>query len=169
MYDLMSRRALKVARAAEGQLLPQIIAAGAVMNSGNEFFPSGNEEVVFSMIARWTIFDSGETAAKTKQAKAQARELIHLIDDMKNTIKMEVTQAELNLKSSHSRLQVAERQVAESEEDYRIAVRRYQEQVGTNLDMLDARLALTNSRTEEVEALYDIYIAEADLLYSLGK
>ncbi|MEA4873410.1 MAG: hypothetical protein VB076_11460 [Synergistaceae bacterium] len=35
--------------------------------------------------------------------------------------------------------------------------------------MLDARLALTNSRTEEVEALYDIYIAEADLLYSLGK
>ena len=70
MYDLMSRRALKVARAAEGQLLPQIIAAGAVMNSGNEFFPSGNEEVVFSMIARWTIFDSGETVAKTKQAKA---------------------------------------------------------------------------------------------------
>ena len=169
MYDLMSRRALKVARAAEGQLLPQIIAAGAVMNSGNEFFPSGNEEVVFSMIARWTIFDSGETVAKTKQAKAQARELIHLIDDMKNTIKMEVTQAELNLKSSHSRLQVAERQVAESEEDYRIAVRKYQEQVGTNLDMLDARLALTNSRTEKVEALYDIYIAEADLLYSLGK
>ncbi|MPM91447.1 hypothetical protein SDC9_138576 [bioreactor metagenome] len=138
------------------------------MNAGDEFFPSGNEEMVLSLMARWTIFDSGEVSAKTKQAKAQARELIHFIEDMKNTVKMEVTQAELNLKSAQSRFDVAERQVAESEEDYRIAVRRYEEQVGTNLDMLDARLALTSSRTEEVDARYDICIAEANLLYSLG-
>ena len=169
MYDLMSRRALKIARAAKGELLPNIIAAGAVMNSGNEFFPSGNEEIVLSLVARWTIFDSGEVAAKTKQAIAQAKELLYLIKDMKNTIKMEVTQADLYLKSARSRLEVAERQVAESEEDYRIAVRRYEEQVGTNLEVLDARLALTKSRTEKVDSRYDIYIAEANLLYATGK
>jgi len=169
MYDLMSRRALKIARAAKGELLPNIIAAGAVMNSGNEFFPSGNEEIVLSLVARWTIFDSGEVAAKTKQAIAQGKELLYLIKDMKNTIKMEVTQADLYLKSARSRLEVAERQVTESEEDYRIAVRRYEEQVGTNLDVLDARLALTKSRTEKVDARYDLYIAEANLLYALGK
>lgn len=168
MYDLMSRRALKIARASEGQLLPRIVAAGAVVNSGNEFFPSGNEEMVMSLMASWTIFDSGEVSAKTRQAKAQARELVHLIDDMKNTVKMEVTQAELNLRSAQSRLNVAERQVTESEEDYRIAVRRYEEQVGTNLDMLDARLALAASRNEKIDAIYDIFIAEAELLYSLG-
>ena len=169
MYDLMSRRAAKVARAAEGLLLPQIIAAGGVINSGDEFFPSGNEEMVFSLMARWTVFDSGEASAKTKQAKAQGREFLHLMDDMKNRIRMEVTAAELDLRSSLSRREVARRQVSESEEDYRIAVRRYEEQVGTNLEMLDARLALTKSRTEEVDALYDILIAEANLLYSLGK
>ena len=169
MYDLMSRRAAKVARAAEGLLLPQIIAAGGVINSGDEFFPSGNEEMVFSLMVRWTMFDSGEASAKTKQAKAQGREFLHLMDDMKNRIRMEVTAAELDLRSSLSRREVARRQVSESEEDYRIAVRRYEEQVGTNLEMLDARLALTKSRTEEVDALYDILIAEANLLYSLGK
>ena len=169
MYDLMSRRAAKVARAAEGLLLPQIIAAGGIINSGDEFFPSGNEEMVFSLMARWTVFDSGEASAKTKQAKAQGREFLHLMDDMKNRIRMEVTAAELDLRSSLSRREVARRQVSESEEDYRIAVRRYEEQVGTNLEMLDARLALTKSRTEEVDALYDILIAEANLLYSLGK
>ncbi len=169
MYDLMSRRARKVAKAAEGRLLPQIIAAGAIMNSGNEFFPGGNEEMVLSLIASWTIYDSGEVSAKTKQAKAQARELLHLIDDMKNKIKMEVTSAELDLRSSVSRLEVARRQTAESEEDYRIAVRRYEEQVGTNLEMLDARLALTKSRTETVDALYDIRIAEANLRWAMGR
>ncbi len=169
MYDLMSRRAAKVARAAEGLLLPQIIAAGGVINSGDEFFPSGNEEMILSLMARWTIFDSGEASAKTKQAKAQAREFLHLMDDMKNRIRMEVTGAELDLRSSLSRREVARRQVSESEEDYRIAVRRYEEQVGTNLEMLDARLALTKSRTEEIDALYDVLIAEANLIYSLGK
>jgi outer membrane protein TolC len=88
---------------------------------------------------------------------------------MKNTIKMEVTNAELDLRSSISRLEVARRQTAESEEDYRIAVRRYEEQVGTNLEMLDARLALTKSRTEAVDAYYDILIAEANLRCSMGK
>ena len=63
MYDLMSRRAAKVARAAEGLLLPQIIAAGGVINSGDEFFPSGNEEMILSLMARWTIFDSGEATS----------------------------------------------------------------------------------------------------------
>ncbi|HPX03551.1 MAG TPA: TolC family protein [Synergistaceae bacterium] len=169
MYDLMSRRANKIAKAAEGRLLPQIMAAGAIMNAGNDFFPSGNEEAVLSLIGTWTIYDSNEASAKTKQARAQAREFLHLIDDMKNTIKMEVTNAELDLRSSISRLEVARRQTAESEEDYRIAVRRYEEQVGTNLEMLDARLALTKSRTEAVDAYYDILIAEANLRCSMGK
>ena len=66
---------------------------------------------------------------------------------MKNIIKMEVTQAQLNLRSAESRLAVAQRRVAESEEDYRITRRRYDERVGTTLDMLDARLALINSLT----------------------
>ncbi len=169
MYDFLSKQAYKIARAEQGQLMPQIVAGGAVYNADDEFFPSGNDEWGVGLMVYWTLFDNGEISAKTKQAKAQAREFLYMIDDMKNSIKMEVTQALLNLKSSESRLDVAERQVAESEEDYRIAVRRYEEQVGTNLDMLDARLALINSKTERVDALYDISIAYANLLYAIGE
>lgn len=82
---------------------------------------------------------------------------------------MEVTQAELNLKSAESRLVVATRQSNEAREDYRIATRRYAESVGTNLDTLDARLALTNSLTELATAMYDIKSAEADLRYAIGE
>jgi len=169
VYDNLSRQAYKIARAERGQLLPQIVAGGAITNVDNGFFPSGNEEWLMGMMVYWNLFDSGEISAKTKQAKAKARELLCMLDDAKNSIKMEVTQAELNLKSAESRLNVAERQVTESEEDYRIAVKRYEEQVGTNLDILDARLALINSKTERVDALYDISIAYANLIYAVGK
>ena len=107
--------------------------------------------------------------AKTTEAKAKAKELLFMLDDMKNTIRMEVTQAELNLKSAESRLVVATRQSNEAREDYRIATRRYTESVGTNLDTLDARLALTNSLTELATAMYDIKSAEADLRYAIGE
>lgn len=169
IYRLLSRQADQIARASQGQLLPQIVAGGAWSSVGSEFFPSGNEEWRLGLAAYWTVFDSGEIAAKTRQAKAQARELLYLLDDMKNLIKMEVKQAEVSLRSAESRLVVTERQVSESEEDYRIAVRRYENHVGTNLDILDSRLALMNSKTERIDAIYDIYIAYADLLYAVGK
>jgi len=169
MYSLLSRQAEKIARAEQGQLLPQIILKGSLSNTDSEFFPNKNEEWRISLVMYWTLFDSGQAAARTKQARARAAELLYNLEDMKNTIKMEVTQAELNLKSAKSRLSVAERQVAESEEDYRIAVKRYEALVGTNLDMLDARLALTSSRTELADAIYDIEIAKADLIYAMGE
>ena len=169
MYSLLSRQAEKVAKAAAGQSLPQIVAGAAYFNADDSFFPSGEDNWKVGIAAYWSVFDSGRVKAKTNQAKAQARELLHRLDDMKNAVRMEVVQAQQNLRSAQSRLEVAERQAAVSEEDYRIAKRRYEEQVGTNLDMLDARLALTNSRTELVDALYDIETARANLAFAVGK
>ena len=168
MYSLLSQQAEKVAKAAKGQLLPQIVGAAGYYTVDDSFFPTDNDEFKVGLAATWTIYDSGRVKAQTNQAKAQARELLSRLDDMKTTVKLEVTQAELNLRSAESRLNVAEHQVQTSEEDYRIAKRRYDESVGTNLDVLDARLALTNSRTELVDALYDIRIAEANLQYAMG-
>lgn len=168
MYSLLSQQAEKVAKAAKGQLLPQIVGGAGYYTVDDSFFPTDNSEFKVGLAATWTLYDSGRVKAQTNQAKAQARELLRRLDDMKTTVKLEVTQAELNLRSAESRLNVAEHQVQTSEEDYRIAKRRYDESVGTNLDVLDARLALTNSRTELVDALYDIQIAQADLRYAMG-
>ncbi|MCD8162135.1 MAG: TolC family protein [Synergistaceae bacterium] len=139
------------------------------MAADDKFFPSEHSEPVAAVGLYWNFYDSGEMHAKTTEAKAKAKELLFLLDDMKNAIRMEVTQAELNLKSAESRLVVATRQSNEARDDYRIAARRYAESVGTNLDTLDARLALTNSLTELATAMYDIKSAEADLRYAIGE
>jgi len=49
-----------------------------------------------------------------------------------------------------------------------MALRRYAEQVGTNIDVLDARTALTDANTSFVNAVYDAYAAYSDLIYSIG-
>jgi len=49
-----------------------------------------------------------------------------------------------------------------------MALKRYGSQVGTNIDVLDARVALTNARTQLVDSVYDTHISKTELLYAVG-
>lgn len=169
VYALLAKQAEKLARAAKGQTLPQVIGSIGYVAADDKFFPTEQSEPIAALGAYWNLYDGGEMRAKTAEAKAKAQEMLFLLEDMKNGIRMEVTQAELNIRSAQSRLETARMQLASSREDYRIAVRRYDEKVGTNLDTLDARLALTDSMSEVINAVYDIKTAEADLIYAVGE
>ncbi len=50
-----------------------------------------------------------------------------------------------------------------------MALTRYASQLGTNIDVLDARVALSNAKTQLVEAIYDTLTSRADLDYAIGK
>lgn len=169
VYSLLSKQADNVARAARGQLLPQIMAVGALAKVDDSFSSDGGSEFRVGIAAYWTLFDNGEISARTKQAKARARELIHMLNDSRNMVKAEVQRALLNEQSARVRFETAERQVTESREDYRVATRRYEEQVGTNLEVQDARLAMIKSLTERVDAEYDVKIAESELEFAVGQ
>ncbi len=167
-YALLSKQAEKLARAAQGRTLPQILGAAGYVAADDSFFP-GEGEAVAAIGMYWNLYDGGEMRAKTREAKAKAKELLFQLEDMKNAVRMEVVQAEQNLASARSRLEVALRQTEQAREDYRIAVRRYEENVGTALEESDSRVALVNALSETATALYDIKTAEADLIYAVGK
>lgn len=167
-YDLQRQRAEQMAKAARGQSLPNIALSGRTSTMDDKFWPGGNDTWYVQLGLEWTLFDSGEISSQVEVAKATARELLHRIDDLHGQVRQEVVQAELNLRSALTRLDVAEDQISTAEEDYRMALRRYDAQVGTNLDVLDARVALSDSRTEYVDAVYDIAIAQSGLIYAMG-
>ncbi len=169
MYDFYSKQAAKIAKAHQGETIPHILGFGAITANGSEAWPEDNKNWHIGLAATWKMFDSGEAHARTEQAKSQSKEFLYRLEDKKNEIRMEITQAALNLKEALTRLEVAEKQYIQAKEDYRISALRYKENIGTNLDMLDARLALTNSRTNVVDARYDIVIADANLRYAMGE
>jgi outer membrane protein TolC len=167
-YDLQRQRAEQMAKAAEGQRLPTVALSGWTGTTDDSFWPGGNDAWYVQLGLEWIIFDSGEISSQVDKANASARELLHQIDDLHGQVRQEVVQAELNLCSALTRLDVAKDQIDTAEEDYRIALLRYDAQAGTNLDVLDARVALTNSRMEYVDAVYDIAIAQSGLIYAIG-
>jgi outer membrane protein TolC len=120
------------------------------------------------LVAQWRLYDSGEVSSRVEQAKASSRELLHSMTDMERQVSLEVSTAQLNLASAQVRIQVAQDQLLSAEEDYRMALKRYTAQVGTNIDVLDSRLALNSARTALVDAVYDAYSGYADLLFAVG-
>lgn len=166
--DFSRRAALAVAAAAQCSTGPKIVAGGEVFAQGRDFWPDDLDTWKLSLSLRWDFYDGGKARAQVREYEARAQELLAQIEDVKRQVALEVSSAQLNFESARQRIYVASRQVASAQEDYRMALLRYKSSVGTNLDVLDARTALTNARTQLVDAVYDMNSSRADLDYALG-
>jgi outer membrane protein TolC len=58
--------------------------------------------------------------------------------------------------------------VTQAEENRRLNEERYQEQVGTATEVIDAQTLLTRTRVNYWTALYDHQMAKAELLWAMG-
>ncbi|HEX9899272.1 MAG TPA: TolC family protein [Candidatus Methylomirabilis sp.] len=84
------------------------------------------------------------------------------------TVLQEVERATLDIRASVSAIGSAEQGVAAAEEDVRLSQERYQQGLGTFLDLLQAQVALTRARSTLVDAKTSLKIAEADLERARG-
>ena len=74
----------------------------------------------------------------------------------------------LGLREAEKRISTTKLAVEQADEDYRIAQLRYMSGVGTNTDVLDAQVALTQAKTNYTKALYDYNTSKTALETSIG-
>ena len=166
-FSRRSARALAAAAAAGGKG-PSLYLQGEAFSAGPEFYPDAVDDWKITAVIEWKLYDGGSSAAKRDEALAAARELLYRVEDMKRQVILEVSSSMLDLMSAMQRLDVAGGQVALAKEDYRMATARYVAQVGTNIDVLDARVALSSSRIQLVDAVYDALRADSDVRFAIG-
>ncbi len=119
-------------------------------------------------IATWTFWEWGKTyygAEEVKRRVSQSRLKKIQIQDQ---ITFEVKQAYLKAKESEKNIITVEKAVAQAQESHRISEERYNEQMATSTDVLDAQTLLTQTRTKYYNALYDFEIAKASLDRAMG-
>jgi len=114
------------------------------------------------------VFEHLTTKSKKNQAVAALGALKATELQTLRGVELEVQQAWLALKESLERRQVTGKVREQAEEDRRVSEGRYQEGVGNILDVLDAQVALTMAKTNEVVATYDIATAQARLDRATG-
>lgn len=102
----------------------------------------------------WAIFDGGQTKGQKLQALARQRQTELALAQTRTAVSVEVTQAIRTLREADELLEAARRSVEQATEGLRLAEARYQSGVATQLDVLDAQVALTEARTNVLQANY---------------
>lgn len=118
--------------------------------------------------ASWNIFDAGLTKSKVRQADASLIKAKEQAKQVSDSAALEVRQSYLNMLEGEKRIKTTDVASQKAQEDMYIAQEKYRAGVGTNLDVIDAQLALTQARTNRVQALYDFNVSKAKLDKAVG-
>jgi outer membrane protein TolC len=144
---------------------PRLDANGGYLVRNSRLTDSLDDTVngwFFGVSGSWDLFDGFATAGRVKQARAILETARVTYDDSVRQVELEVQQAYANLQQARETIQSQQKNVEQALEALRLANERLAAGAGTQLDVLDARVALTRARSTEVEARADYSKALAE-------
>ncbi|SDB54282.1 Outer membrane efflux protein [Desulfonatronum thiosulfatophilum] len=118
---------------------------------------------------RWRAFDFNRTRHATDQARQNVLRLREETANLRLEVSFAVQSLHLNLNEAAARISVANKALEEAREGFRIAQARFQAQVGTNTEVLDAQARLTRSEADLTDAMADHQLAIARLFAATGE
>ena len=126
------------------------------------------EATTVGVTANWQVWDWGSTFFGYRQARDTVKKLQADLARMRLDVGYEVKTYHLNIQDAAKRISVARTGLEAAQEGYRMAVARYQAQVGTNTDVLDAQSRVSSAEFNLTQALSDYQSALADIYVAMG-
>lgn len=115
------------------------------------------------------LFDGFSTFSQVKSAKAALKSAKEDLTQTRRDAALEIKRAFYNVDEARQRVKVSKETVSLAEEELRLAEERYRLGGGTMLEQIDAQVALSEARTSNIQALYDLLLSQADLARAMGK
>jgi outer membrane protein TolC len=115
------------------------------------------------------LFQGLQTNARVDQAKVDVRKAEEQLTNVENSLRTAVHSVLLQLEQSRRRVEAQEKTVEQAERGYKIATARFTSGSGTQLEVNDAQLALTQAKVNRMQAIYDYLVASADLDQLIGR
>jgi outer membrane protein len=160
--------------AANANWFPNIFLFGDInySNPNQRIMPQKNEftdtwDVGVSL--NWSLWNWGYTSSQSNQAKELKLQTETSLLQLKDAIEIEVTSEYLNYNKSLKKLEVAKTNVEQAEENYRLTNDKYNQQLATSSDLIDAETYLLEAKTNLTSALVGYQLAKVRLDKSIGK
>lgn len=142
------------------------LGVDAGINDERYDFGSGRNFGTVSLLLHWQFFDGGATAAAVGGARAEARRAAVLRDQTKEQIQLEVQQALDRLETSTDSLATADARAQAARAAFRIASRKRDEGVTSQVEFIDARSSLTGAELNLNVTRFDVLSRQAELDYA---
>lgn len=119
--------------------------------------------------ASWTLFNGFNTTNRVREASARLEEQIANEDQLSNNIALEVRDAYLDLNSAKESIISSKKALDSAKESLRVSNLVYNSGAGTNLEVINAQISLTQARLNYYQSLYELETSRAMINKVVGK
>lgn len=149
-------------------LVPTLALVGQYEHVGGQGSLSEPDTFFAGLFLTWEIWDWGQKYYVAKSADAQLEELAYMKERTEQLLRLDVTDKYHRMRSAERAFHLARVTITQAEEALRIERERFEAQVATSTDVLDAEMALTRARANHINAYYSYLLARAQLRRAMG-
>jgi outer membrane protein len=155
-------------KAAKGATLPSLALTTILSTDGRstkDLQGTMNAGVGLSV----PVFQGGALRAITRQQRFALEALAAQRDQLTLQVRTEVAQALVAVRTQREAVDAAQEVVDAADAELALAEGRYDEGVGSAIELFNARVAVRNALGQQVQAAYDLATARAQLEAALGR
>ncbi|HEX2202274.1 MAG TPA: TolC family protein [Longimicrobium sp.] len=142
-------------RLAKSASLPTVSLALDYGFQGDDYRPDADEDfAAASVVVQWSAFNGGQTAARRRQASAEAGLARARREEVARQVELQVRQAFHAAEVARAAIATAEDRVAAARRGWQIVARKYEEGMAPQIELLDARTTLTSAELNLIVTRY---------------
>ena len=166
----MRAQSVKIARAASWPTIDLLASSRLQIQSNTlDFNQDDVSKSWFSGLSiAFPVFDGFRTRARVAKGKADLRRAELERQQLERNIRVQIRQAWLALKAAKQQMEAESQVVVQAQQGLTIAEARYKTGVGTQLELIDAQLVLTQSEAQYAQAQRDRAVALVHLEQAVG-
>ncbi len=115
------------------------------------------------------IFDGFLKSNRIQKTKIQAKQIEQSFDLLENSIELEIKQAKINLSNAVDNMVMQRENTELAKEIYEVSRIKYEEGVGSNLEVTNADADYKEAQTNYFDALYAALVAKIELEKAYGR
>jgi outer membrane protein len=166
-FSAQARALREQAASVQAKRAPQVALTGGLLYLENQYIDP-NAVGVIGVGVEWTPIDSGRTSHQAAALQEKAEASIRLCRDTQSMIALDVRQKWLDLQTAIHRMEAVRQARAQAEENLRVVRDRYQHQVGTNTEVLDAESLRLQAYVNFYNSSYEALLADLRLRRAIG-
>ena len=174
---LIARKSVEAAEktvlSTAGEALPQVDLTSDVMSSNrdyadNHYTDYDRQYWSIGVNFTWTFFEGGKTAFGVARDKKRVSGLSAAYRNTLASAKTDVLKALMDIQAAREVYATAKDGLKAAEENYAMASNRYNTNIGTITELIDAQTRLTEAEVRISKSLADFQIARVKLFFNIG-
>lgn len=124
---------------------------------------------VLGLTLNWPLISGGQRLFQVRNARLEVRKSENDLANLRNTINLEISQTQKLYSNSLRSLDNQRRNLALAQEILRVSRIKYEQGVGSSLEVTTAETSLKEAQNNYINALYDMLINKVDLEKAHGR